>query len=119
MPALAGRAGAQALFVVGGSVIYNERARLARLQLQQRLPAVHFSAGYVREGGLISYGTDLLAQYHRSAYFIARILQGAKPADLPVEQPVRFELVINQATAKALGLVVPRSLLLRADEIVR
>jgi len=112
------RAGAQALFVIGGSVIYVERARVVRLQLQHRLPAMHFSADYVRDGGLISYGTDLLAQFRRSAHFIARILQGVKPADLPVEQPVRFELAINQATAKALGLVVPRSLLLRADEVI-
>ena len=112
------RAGAQALFVIGGTVNYIERARVVRWQLQHRLPAMHFSADYVRAGGLISYGTDLLAQYRRAAHFIARILQGVKPAELPVEQPVRFELAINQGTATALGLVVPRSLLLRADQVV-
>jgi putative ABC transport system substrate-binding protein len=112
------RAGAQALFVIGGTLIYAERARLVRLELQHRLPAMHFSADYVRAGGLISYGTDVLAQYRRAAYFVARILQGSKPAELPVEQPVRFELAINQGIAKALGLVVPRALLLRADEVI-
>jgi len=112
------RAGAQALFVPGGSVIYAERARLAELELRHRLPAMHFSADYVRAGGLISYGTDLVAQFRRAAHFVARILQGVKPADLPVEQPVRFALAINQLTAKALGLEVPRSLLLRADEVI-
>jgi putative ABC transport system substrate-binding protein len=112
------RDGAQALFVIGGALIYAERARLVRLQLQHRLPAMHFSADYVRAGRLISYGTDLLAQYRRAAHFIARILQGVKPADLPVEQPVRFELAVNQVTAKSLGLVVPRALRLRADEVI-
>lgn len=112
------RAGAQALFVVGGSVIYAERVHLVELELRYRLPAMHFSADYVRAGGLISYGTDLVAQYRRAAHFIARILQGVKPDALPVEQPLRFELAINQATANALGLVVPQSMLLRADEVI-
>ena len=111
-------ADAQAVFVIGGSVVYAERAHVAVWQLRHRLPAIHFSADYVRAGGLLSYGTDLLAQYRRAAHFVARILQGVKPADLPVEQPVRFELALNQTTAKALGLVVPRSLLLRADEVI-
>jgi putative tryptophan/tyrosine transport system substrate-binding protein len=112
-------AGAQALFMIGGSVIYLERTRLVELELRHRLPAMHFSADYVRAGGLISYGTDLVAQFRRAMHFVARILQGVKPAALPVEQPVRFELAVNQATAKALGLVVPRSLLLRADEVIQ
>lgn len=112
------RAGAQALFVIGGSVIYGERVRLVELELWHRLPAMHFSADYVRAGGLISYGTDLLAQHRRAMHFVARILQGVKPAALPVEQPVRFELAINQATAKAMGIAIPQSLLLRADEVI-
>jgi putative tryptophan/tyrosine transport system substrate-binding protein len=112
------RAGAQALFVIGGSAIHSERAHLVELEQRYRLPAVHFSADYVRAGGLISYGTDLVAQFRRAAHFIARILQGVKPDALPVEQPLRFELAINLATAKALGLTVPRSLLLRADEVI-
>jgi putative tryptophan/tyrosine transport system substrate-binding protein len=112
------RAGAQALFVPGGSVIYTERARLVELELRHRLPAMHFSADWVRAGGLISYGTDLAAQFHRAMHFVARILQGVKPADLPVEQPVRFELAINLATAKAMGITIPRSLRLRADEVI-
>jgi putative tryptophan/tyrosine transport system substrate-binding protein len=79
---------------------------------------VHFSADCVRAGGLISCGADRVAQFRRAAFFIARILQGVKPAELPVEQPVRFELAINQATAQAMGVTIPRSLLLRADEVM-
>ncbi|MBP6776462.1 MAG: ABC transporter substrate-binding protein [Piscinibacter sp.] len=112
------QAGAQAVFVVGGAVIYAERSRVVELALRHRLPAVHFSAEYVRAGGLLSYGTDLVAQFRRAGYYVARILQGVKPADLPVEQPVRFEMAINLKTAKALGLTIPQPLLLRADEVI-
>jgi putative tryptophan/tyrosine transport system substrate-binding protein len=113
------QAGAQAVFVAGGAVVYAERLRVAELELRHRLPAVHFSADHVRAGGLLSYGTDLVAQYRRAAHFVARILQGVKPADLPVEQPVRFEMAINLKTAKALGLAIPQSLLLRAGEVIQ
>ncbi len=113
------RAGVQACFVVGGSLIYAHRQQVAELELRHRLPAIHYSADYVRAGGLLSYGTDLVAQFRRSASFIARILNGAKPAEMPVEQPARFETVINLATARALGLTVPPSLLLRADEVIQ
>ena len=77
-----------------------------------------FSADHVRAGGLVSYGTDLRAQYRRSAWYVARIFQGAKPAELPVQQPVRFETAINLKTARALGIVVSQSFLLGADEVV-
>ncbi len=113
------QAGAQAVFVVGGAVVYAERLRVAELALRHRLPAIHFSADYVRAGGLLSYGTDRVAQYRRAAHFVARILQGMKPADLPVEQPVRFEMALNLTTANALGLAIPQSLLLRADEVIQ
>lgn len=114
------QAGAQALFVVGGAVIYVERLRVVELaSSRHRLPAIHFSADYVRAGGLLSYGTDLVAQFRRAGYYVARILQGVKPADLPVEQPVRFEMAINLKIAKALGLVIPQALLLRADEVIQ
>lgn len=112
------QAGVQAVFVVGGAVVYGERLRVAELALRYRLPAIHFSADYVRAGGLLSYGTDLVAQFRRAAHFVARILQGVKPADLPVEQPVRFEMAVNLKTAKALGLTIPQPLLLRADEVI-
>ncbi|MEO6746206.1 MAG: ABC transporter substrate-binding protein [Caldimonas sp.] len=111
-------AGAQALYVAGGGILYQHRQAVADLALRHRLPGIYFSSDYVRAGGLVSYGTDLRAQYRRSAWYVARILKGGKPADLPVEQPARFETAINLRTANALQLSVPRSLLLRADEVI-
>ena len=110
--------GAQALYVIGGAYIYHARRTVADLALQHRLPAMFFSSDYVRAGGLVSYGPDLRAQYRRSAWYVARIFQGAKPAELPVQQPVRFETAINLKTARALGIVVSQSFLLGADEVV-
>ncbi len=112
-------AGVQMCFVVGGALIYAHRQQVVELELRHRIPSMHFSADYVRAGGLVSYGTDLVAQFRRSAYFIARILNGAKPAELPVEQPARFEMAVNLATARSLGLNIPPSLLLRADEVIQ
>jgi putative ABC transport system substrate-binding protein len=112
------RAGAQALFVWGGALIFIHRARVVEAEMRHRLPAMHFSAEYVRAGGLMSYGFDLMAQYRRAAWYTARILNGARPADLPVEQPARFGLAINLKTARALGLTLTQSLLLQADEVV-
>jgi putative ABC transport system substrate-binding protein len=112
------QAGAQALYVVGGALIYGQRQRVAELSLQHRLPGIHFSADYVRAGGLLSYGTDLRAQYRRAAWYVSRIFAGVQPAALPVEQPARFEMALNLATARALGVVVPNSLLIRADEVI-
>jgi putative ABC transport system substrate-binding protein len=119
-PAIAAlqRAGAQALFVWGGALIFIHRARVVEAEMRHRLPAMHFSAEYVRAGGLMSYGFDLMAQYRRAAWYTARILNGAKPADLPVEQPARFGLAVNLKTARALGLSLPQSLLLQADEVL-
>jgi putative tryptophan/tyrosine transport system substrate-binding protein len=111
-------AGVQMCFVAGGNLIYAHRQQVAELELRHRIPSMHFSADYVRAGGLISYGTDLVAQFRRSAYFIARILNGAKPADLPVEQPARFEMAVNLATARSLGLNIPQSMRLRADVVI-
>jgi putative ABC transport system substrate-binding protein len=79
---------------------------------------MHFSFDYVRAGGLMSYGTDLGAQFRRSAWYVARILNGAKPAELAVEQPARMALAINAKTAKALALTIPQSMLSRADEVI-
>jgi putative ABC transport system substrate-binding protein len=109
---------AQAYHCIGGHIIYAERAQVAALALRHRLPGTHFSADYVRAGGLLSYGTDLRAQYRRAGWYVERILAGARPAELPVQQPERFEVAINLRTARTLGLNLPQSLLLQATEVV-
>jgi ABC-type uncharacterized transport system substrate-binding protein len=92
--------------------------RVAELALRHRIPTVSIVRGMVDEGGLMSYGIDEAAAYRRAAVFVDKILKGAKPADLPVEQPTKFELVINLKTAKALGLTIPPSVLGRADQVI-
>ena len=109
---------AQAYHCIGGHIVYAERAQVAALALRHRLPGTHFSADYVRAGGLLSYGTDLRAQYRRAGWYVARILAGARPAELPVQQPERFEIAINLRTARTLGLNLPQSLLLQATEVI-
>jgi putative ABC transport system substrate-binding protein len=94
------------------------RARLLNLAAKNRLPAIYFSREYPEGGGLMSYGANYLDNYHRAATYVDKILKGAKPGELPIEQPTKFELVINLKTAKALGLTLPRSLLLRADHVI-
>jgi putative ABC transport system substrate-binding protein len=89
-----------------------------RLAQQHRLPTIYAFRAYVALGGLMSYGPDPYEMFRRSASYVDRILKGAKPADLPVQQPTKFELAINLKTAKALGLTVPQSLLSRADEVI-
>jgi putative ABC transport system substrate-binding protein len=94
------------------------RARIVGLALRHRLPAVYAVRPFVEAGGLMSYGPDRADQNRRAATFVDKILKGAKPADLPVERPTRFELVINMKTAKAMGITIPPSLLLRADQVL-
>jgi putative ABC transport system substrate-binding protein len=108
-----------ALVIIGSPVFYTVRARLAELALKYRLPTIISAREYVDAGALASYGTDYPELFRRAAEFADKILKGANPGDLPVEQPTRFELVINLKTAKALGLTIPQSVLLRADEVIQ
>jgi ABC-type uncharacterized transport system substrate-binding protein len=94
------------------------RKRLIELAQRHHLPSIWESSAYVRDGGLLSYGPSFPDMYRRSAGYVAKILSGAKPSDLPVQQPVKFELAVNLRSAKALGLEVPPTLLARADEVI-
>ncbi len=110
---------ASGLLVLTGLISFPNRQRISEAAVQNRLPAMFDMRPYVDAGGLISYGADLLDIWRQAARFVDKILKGAKPADLPVEQPTRFELVINMKTAKALGITIPQTVLLRADDVIR
>jgi putative ABC transport system substrate-binding protein len=109
---------AQALLQIDDTLFTTHRTRLLVLSAQNRLPAIYGLGEFVDGGGLMAYGPSFPDMYGRAAIYVDKILNGAKPADLPVEQPTQFELVINLRTAKALGLTIPPSLLLRADQII-
>jgi putative ABC transport system substrate-binding protein len=110
---------AQALIVKVGPLVLEHRMEIMELAARGRLPAMYEVRTFVDDGGFASYGPDLRESYRRAAAFVDRIVKGAKPGDLPVEQPTKFELVINLKTAKTLGLTVAQSLLLRADEVIQ
>jgi len=114
----AARQGAQALLVTSDTLFYDNRAEIMRAALKHALPTMA-DPDFVEAGALVSYKDTLLEQVRRNASFIDRILRGAKPADLPIEQPTQFELIINLKTAKALGITIPPPLLLRADEVIQ
>jgi putative ABC transport system substrate-binding protein len=109
---------AQAFILQGDTVLFNCRDQIAEMALRNRLPAVAPQKEYADAGFLLTYGADLGDLFRRSAVFVDKIFKGAKPADLPVEQPTKFELVINLKAAKALGIIVPPTLLTRADEVI-
>ena len=107
------------IYVLAGGLMSANRKQIAGLALKSRSPSMYDSRVAVEAGGLMSYGADEADIYRRVAYFVDRILKGAKPADLPVEQPTKFELVINLKTAKQLGLTIPQSVLYRADKVIK
>jgi putative tryptophan/tyrosine transport system substrate-binding protein len=111
-------AGAEAVIVLPDGMFWNERARIVALAAQHRLPAIYEDRAYATDGGLLSYGRDVSEQFRLAAGYVDKILKGAKPAELPVQQPTRFQLVVNLKTANALGLTIPPTILDLADEII-
>ena len=110
---------AGAVVVVGEPITIEHRGRVTGLAAKYRLPAIYLDRGYVNAGGLMAYGPDISAMWRRAAEYVDKILRGAKPEDLPIEQPTRYVLSVNLKTAKALRLTIPESILLRADEVIR
>src|SRR5262249_54793619 len=107
------------LYLPGGSLMFANAKRIAGFALRSRLPSMYFRRYFVDAGGLLSYGADLSDSHPAGAYFVDRILKGAKPADLPVEQPTKFELVINLKTAKQIGLTISLEVLARATKLIK
>jgi putative tryptophan/tyrosine transport system substrate-binding protein len=114
-----GRERTDGILVLQDPITFSARNQVVQLAAKDRLPAVYAQREFVEAGGLMSYGVNIASQFRHAAVYVDKILKGAKPGDLPVEQPTKFELVINLKTAKALGLTIPRSLLLRADEVIQ
>jgi putative ABC transport system substrate-binding protein len=111
--------GAGGLIVLGDPLIANHRLRIVDLAAKNRLPAIFTTRENVDAGGLMSYGANLVELWRRAATYVDRILKGAKPGDLPVEQPTKFELIINLKAAKQIGLTIPPNVLARADRVIR
>jgi putative ABC transport system substrate-binding protein len=107
------------LYVPGGALMFANRKRIVDFALKSRLTSMYFRRQFVDAGGLMSYGADEANSYGRVAYFVDRILKGTKPADLPVEQPTKFELIINLKAAKQIGLTIPPSVLERANQVIK
>jgi putative ABC transport system substrate-binding protein len=113
-----GREPGSGLVVVPDAFMFPHRAPLILAAVRNNVPAVYSISDFVRDGGLLSYGVDRVDLYRRAASYVDRILRGAKPGDLPVQLPTKFEMIVNRKTATALGLAIPPSILLRADEII-
>jgi putative ABC transport system substrate-binding protein len=112
------RSGADAVIVLMDAIFFSARRQISVLAAGHRLPTMYYTREYAEDGGLISYGPNLVEMTRRSVALVGKVLNGAKPADLPIEQPTKFELVINLKTARALGLTIPPALLARADEVI-
>jgi putative tryptophan/tyrosine transport system substrate-binding protein len=110
---------ADAVLVLTGFIFNAQRTRVADLAVKSRLPAIYISTVFVEDGGLMSYGVSQNDLARRAASYVAKILKGAKPADLPVEQPTKFELTINLKAAKQIGLTIPPNVLTRADKVIK
>ena len=109
----------QALIIVPSPLMYVQSARLAELTMKHRLPATSMAGTFAKAGGAVAYGPEQASVYERCAVLVAKILGGAKPADLPVERPTKVQLIVNLKTVKTFGLTVPESVLVRADEVIR
>ena len=107
-----------ALYACADSLVNANGAQIIKLALEEQLPTIHYARDYVAAGGLLSYGPDYRDLFRRAATYVDKILRGATPGDLPVEQPTKFELMVNLKTAKGLGLTIPQTLLARADEVI-
>ena len=110
---------ADAVLVLGGPFILSNRIQIAELAVKNRFPAIYYSPEFVEDGGLMSYGVSFADLHRRAAKYVAKILKGAKPADLPVEQPTKFEFVVNLKAAKQIGLTIPPNVLARADKVIK
>jgi putative ABC transport system substrate-binding protein len=117
--AAAKSAGAQALMVSPSTFASTNLSRISELAVKYRLPSIFSGVGAVTAGGLMSYGPDIVDNYRRAAVYVDKILKGTKPADLPVQQPMKFDFVVNLKTAKAIGLTIPPNLLVRADRVIK
>jgi putative tryptophan/tyrosine transport system substrate-binding protein len=113
-----GREPRSGLVLMPDIFIYQHRAPIILAAARSNVPAVYYLPDFVKDGGLLSYGPDFVDNWRRAATYVDRILRGAKPAELPVQLPTKFEMAVNLKTAKALGLTVPQSILLRADEVI-
>jgi putative ABC transport system substrate-binding protein len=110
---------AQAVLVNGDTLTLQHRGQITALAAKHRLPTLYNFLDFAYSGGLMAYAPDLAVMFRRAADYVDKILKGAKPADLPIEQPTQYALVVNLKTAKALGLIIPQSILLQADEVIR
>jgi len=110
---------ADAVLVLANTILYSNRRQVLDLAVKSRLPTIYGRPEYVDDGGLVYYGPSYTALYRRAAVYVDKILKGAKPADLPVEQPTKFEFVINLKTAKQIGVTIPQSVLYRADKVIK